>query len=107
MSRPKLSSIHAARLSELGLKLGLCFQPEWLFVPNGRKLKRVAEPGDPWSVNLVRRDRSILQSGHLVATATGATFEEAVESAIPTGLVASMLRLESSVGRLTETIRAR
>lgn len=104
--RPKLDPITAARLNELGLKVWGAYQPESNFVPNGRTLKRVAEPGDPWRVTLVRKDRVVWADGAQVGHALAPTFEEAVEACIPTGLLASAMRCAVAVDKLTEAIRA-
>lgn len=106
MKPPKLDHVTAVQMQSMGLKLGLCYQPEHLFLKNGRKLNRVAEPGDPWLVTLCRMDRIVLQDGYTVSTAIGATFAEAVDRAMPEGLKASMLRAERAIDRLVETLRA-
>lgn len=106
MKPPKLDHMTAVQIQSMGLKLGLCYQPEHLFIKNGRRLTRVAEPGDPWSVTLCRMDRVSWVDGYTVSAAVGATFEEAVEKAMPVGLTAATLRLERAVDRLLETIRA-
>ncbi len=60
MKPPKLDHMTAVQIQSMGLTLGLCYQPEHMFIKNGRKLSRVAEPGDPWFVTLRRMDRVIL-----------------------------------------------
>lgn len=102
----KLDHFTQVRLQTMGLKLGLCYQPQHLFIPNGRRLTRVAEPGDPWMVTLNRMDRVPWADGGAVVTAVGATFQDALDAAIPDGLTASMLRAERAIDRLVETIRA-
>lgn len=104
--QPKLDHFTQVQIQSMGLKLGPCYQPQYLFTPNGRKLTRVAEPGDPWHVSLCRMDRVLWADGGTVATAVGATFEDAVDAAIPRGLKASMLRAERAIDRLMETMRA-
>ncbi len=104
--RPKLDPIAAARLNEMGLAVWGAYQPEAHFIPNGRTLKRVAEPGDPWHVTLVRKDRVVWADGAQVARALAPTFEEAVEACVPTGLLASTMRCAVAVDKLTEAIRA-
>ncbi len=107
MSRPKLNPVLAARLNELGLKPWCAHQPPHLFPDDGRRLKRCAIPSDPWFVVLVRKDRVVWADGAQVAHGEGSTFDEAIESAIPTGLVASAMRCAVAVEKLTETIHAR
>lgn len=104
--QPKLDHFTQVQIQSMGLTLGLCYQPESLFIKNGRKLARVAEPGDPWMVTLNRLDRVPWADGGTVATAVGATFEDAVDAAMPRGLKASMLRAERAIDRLVETLRA-
>lgn len=106
MKPPKLDHLTAVRLQAMGLTLGLCYQPEHLFVKNGRKLARVAETADPWFVTLRRLDRVIWEDGSTVATAVGATFEDAIDTAMPYGIKAAMLRAERAIDRLVETIHA-
>lgn len=107
MKQHKLDHLTAVRLQSMGLKLGPCYQPQHLFVPDGRRLTRVAEPGDPWYVSLCRMDRVLWADGATVATATAATFDDAIYAAMPTGITAAMLRAERAIDRLLETIHAR
>ncbi len=106
MKPPKLDHMTAVQIQSMGRTLGLCYQPEHMFIKNGRKLSRVAEPGDPWFVTLRRMDRVILAEGSTVSTATGSTFAEAIEVAIPRGVKASLLRAERAIDRLVATIPA-
>lgn len=102
----KLDHFTQVQIQSMGLKIGQCYQPQHLFIPNGRRLTRVAEPADPWMVTLNRMDRVPWADGGTVATAVGATFEDAVDAAMPRGLKASMLRAERAIDRLVETLRA-
>lgn len=104
--QPKLDHFTQFQLQSMGLKLGMCYQPQHLFIPNGRRLTRVPEPTDPWFVTLSRMDRVTWADGSTVATAIGATFEDALDAAIPRALKASMLRAERAIDRLLETLRA-
>lgn len=106
MKPPKLDHLTAVRLQTMGLTLGLCYQPEHLFIKNGRRLARVAEPTDPWFVTLRRMDRVSWEDGSTVGTATAATFDDAIYRAMPQGLTAAMLRAERAIDRLVEAIHA-
>lgn len=106
LKRPRLDPAIAARLNDMGLKVGLAYQPESHFIKNGRKLTHVAESGDPWSVTILRRNCVLWADGAQVGRALAATFEDAVEAAIPTGLLSSAMRLDHAVEELTEAIRA-
>lgn len=50
MESGRLKRSVIARLNALGFSGPMAYQPESLFVKNGRKLSRVSEPCDPWIV---------------------------------------------------------
>lgn len=62
---------HAEKLLlDMGFTRPLAYQPWHLFVKNGRRHERVAEPHDPWLVSAIYGDRSF--SVQAVTPADGA-----------------------------------
>jgi hypothetical protein len=106
VSRPKVDPVIVMRLQELGLKLWSPHQPSYLFPKDGRKLTQCAVPSDPWTVTLVRGDRGILDEGSRIGQGSGATLDDAILAAIPTGLLASTMKLGVQLDKLAEAIRA-
>lgn len=104
--RPSLTAENATALDSMGLKVANAYQPESLFVKDGRKLSRVAIPADPWFVMLARRDTVLWADDAQIGSAQGADFNAAVAAALPTGLRAAMLALETACAALTESLHA-
>lgn len=74
-------------------------QPQHLFVPNGRRLSRCAEPCDPW--------QATVQTELLGDTfyGIGATPDDAVIAAIPRGLSISLRLCEIAVDNLRDCLQ--
>lgn len=87
------------RLESLGLDRVHAYQPQHLFVANGRKLPRVPEPSDPWMV--------FASDGKHCYSAVAATPMEAADRVAKKASLPALYMLGVEIDRLTETIRAR
>lgn len=101
----KLQPTTKQRLDALGLHVSSCHQPEALFIDNGRRLKRVAEPCDPWVAQLFHGTHS--WHANFVSWGKGASADEAVADALANSdhLTARMRLLASEVEKLTGAMR--
>jgi hypothetical protein len=59
MASSRLTGASEKLLLDLGFSRPMAYQPQHLFVKNGRRHERVAEPGDPWLVSAAYGDRCI------------------------------------------------
>lgn len=92
MTSRKVTTLARSYAAERGWEISIVNQPQWLFPDDGRRLKRVAIPSDPYWAYLVRDD--------LCAQGIGASPDEAVIAAIPPCLRDSLRRCELAVDSL-------
>lgn len=96
-----------------GLHVGSLWQPSSLFPDDGRKLKQVAQPGDPWVAQLFYPD-AVTENGPclwhpaFVSWGQGATADEAVENAIEKarGLQGAFRKLGGAIESLSRVLNA-
>lgn len=98
MENRRVSRTAVQRVESLGFTQVHAYQPASLFQDNGRKLNRVAEPGDPWL---------------MFATASGKCYRhvgadpmEAANGIISAVIFPEFGALSAEIVKLTETIRA-
>lgn len=99
MESGRLKRSVIARLKALGFSGPMAYQPESLFVKNGRKLSRVAEPCDPWLVYGCYGDRchgEVANDPH-----------RAADALILWATMPAMHELSVEIGKLTEALHAR
>jgi hypothetical protein len=75
-------------------------QPQHLFVENGRRLKRCAEPCDPWQA-VISSERFLGEPYYGI----GATPDDAVLAAIPCDLISALRRCEIAVDSLRDCLQ--
>lgn len=94
---PRLSPLTRSVLAYHGLQVFSLYQPQHLFVDDGRKLKRCAQPCDPWQAT-VFEGPSYLSASHM-RTAIAATADEAALAAVrgPGDLRAALMHLSLAV----------
>ncbi len=85
------------RLEALGFTRAHAYQPQHLFAPNGRKLNKVAEPGDPWVV--------FATTGGKTFSATAATPREAASTIVIAATMPSFAALAAELDKLMEALR--
>lgn len=84
-------------LLDLGFTRPMAYQPQHLFVKNGRKHDRVAEPGDPWLVSACYGDRCI--------SAAAASPAEGASAVIRRAIMPELHELGEAVADLAGAIR--
>jgi hypothetical protein len=87
------------RLEAMGFERVHAYQPQHLFVKNGRRLERVAEPGDPWLVYATAGDRCL--------SAIGARPSDAVPVLVLKATMPALGALGDEIEKLTGAIRAK
>lgn len=103
--QPKLAMPLRVQIAARNLTMH-AYQPAHLFVGE-RKLKLVAESGDPWCVTLRHAGMASWADGSFVGRATAATLDEAVALALGHGdVLAAIQRLGAALDTLTGVIRA-
>lgn len=101
------------KLLQTGLHVGTLWQPPSLFPDDGRKLKQVAQPGDPWVAQLFYPD-TVTENGPcrweplFVSWGRGNTADEAVEEAVlkASGLEGQIRKLEAAIESLLGVLGA-
>jgi hypothetical protein len=81
--------------------ISIC-QPAHLFVDNGRRLKRCAEPCDPWQAAICSEKYALWAP---IYYGIGVTPDDAVLAAIPHGLRFALARLETAVDNLRDCLQ--
>ena len=108
MARPKLNADTQAALKRTGYRVSSIYQQPQA---DGRKLKRVCQPDDPWTAHvfLPSAKTPVCWHARKIAHADGATADEAVMNALPSsgGLMSSYRALGAAVDALTMTIQRR
>jgi hypothetical protein len=110
MAKIKLSLETQRALHQESFYISSLYQPESLFRDNGRKLKRVAEAGDPWIAQLfypMDREHPSPIWPLFIQWGQGDTAEEAVLDALrkATGIEGRYRKLECAIGLLMESLR--
>ncbi len=106
MSQLKISAALRAKLEARGYFI-TGYQPRGWFRPGPRKLDRVPEPGDPWSVTIRRKSFASWADGSLVGHGRGDTPDAAAEAALGGGDVrGAMSRLGEALDALVAALRA-
>lgn len=83
----------------MGFERAHAYQPQHLFVKNGRKLERVAEPGDPWLIFATIGDRCL--------SAVAAHPSDAVPVLVLKAAMPELAALGDEIEKLTGAIRAK
>ncbi len=99
----KISALVSRYAEDRGWHIISINQPLHLFPDDGRKLKRVSIPSDPWQVCLADKPNHL--EATLIRFATGATADDAVIAAIPSDLRAAMRRLEIELDNLCDCLQ--
>lgn len=99
MENSRMKRAAVQRMEALGFYQVHVYQPESLFVKNGRKLARVAEPCDPWLMFACYGDRCFNQVGDSPMAAA--------EAIIHYTSMPALFELSAEIGKLTEALRAR
>lgn len=107
-AKRRVSHLVESYALERGWHVLSLYQPPWLFVPNGRRLTRCAEPCDPWQAT-IGNSPSYLEATD-TRTGVGATADDAVLAAMPEpgiadDLLAAMRRLEVAVDSLRDCLQ--
>lgn len=115
MGRHKLNIETRRALHENNFFVGSLWQPESLFPDDGRRLKRVAQPGDPWIAQIFYPDH-YFENGKpcpwwplFIQWGRGDTADAAVADALrkARGLEGRMRKLEAALDFLAGTISGR
>lgn len=109
----KLKNDTQRRLLATGLYIGSLWQPPSLFPDDGRKLKLVAQPGDPWVAQLFYPD-AVTETGPcrwhpmFISWGQGVTADEAVHDAIEEagGLQGKLRKLTGAIESLLGVLGA-
>lgn len=98
MEKGRMKRTAESRMEALGFTQIHVYQPQSLFVQNGRKLPRCAEPGDPWL---------------MFATQDGICYHQAAadpmgaaERIIAVAIFPEFTALGAALDMLTDTLRA-
>lgn len=103
MSR-KCSPLVRRYAADRGWHLLSLYQPHHLFRANGRRLSRVAEPGDPWQA--IVGDEPDFLTSTITHGGVADTADDAVLAAVPRGdLRRSLTRLEIAVDNLRDCLQ--
>jgi hypothetical protein len=100
--RRKVSELVERYAADRGWHVISLYQPPWLFVPNGRRLTRCAEPCDPWLARLGNGECYLFSDQ--TCEGVGATPDAAVLAAIPHDLKAALRRCELAVDSLHDCL---
>ena len=92
-----MSAATEKQLLDLGFTRPMAYQPQHLFVKNGRRHDRVAEPGDPWLVSAAYGDR--------VFTVQAASPADGATALIRQAAMPAIHDLAEAVAGLTATIQ--
>lgn len=107
MARPKIHLTTRESLDRSGYRVGTIWQKPQA---DGRRLTRVAEPGDPWIVCLYLPDPRAPSASWFAKElrwGEGETADAAILGALPKpGLLGSYRALEQEMDRLATVIRA-
>lgn len=113
MSRPRLRTGTERALFEGGYHVSSLYQPQALFPDDGRKLKQVAQKGDPWLAQIFY-PASAFEGGEpvpwfasFIQTGQGPTADEAVLDALARtkGLEGCYRKLGAAIDQLTDVLR--
>ena len=97
MASGRLTAASEKLLLDLGFTRPLAYQPQHLFVKNGRRHERVAEPCDPWLVSAAYGDR--------IFTVQAASPAEGATALIRQAAMPALHDLGAAVADLTTAIR--
>lgn len=106
MTKIRLKSETRIALEQSGFYLGSCWQPP---LSDGRKLRDVPEPGDPWVAQLwypEEPSKPCRWFARFIQWGEGDTADEAVRNALDKaqGLEGRYRHLEAVIGELVETL---